>query len=108
MTDVERLLRSALIPIEPPEGMTDRMERRLTELTDAAAGELAEFDAEALRDPRNWVRPVVAAGVVGMAGGALVLVRARQRSRKREAKGLRALEQSLADVAGGVLRRFER
>jgi hypothetical protein len=37
MSEVERLLRSALVPIEPPGNLTDRLEERLTEITDAAA-----------------------------------------------------------------------
>jgi hypothetical protein len=106
MTDVERLLRSALVPVEPSEALTDRVERRLSELTDAAAVELAELDAEALRDPRNWGRPVAALVVGGMAGGALVLVRARQQHRKRQATGLRALERSMRGVAGDVRKRL--
>ena len=35
--DVEALLRSALTPVEPPEALSDRLERHLTELTDLAA-----------------------------------------------------------------------
>jgi hypothetical protein len=106
MTDVERLLRSALVPVEPSEALTDRVERRLSELTDAAAVELAKLDAEALRDPRNWARPVAALVVGGAAGGALVLVRARQQHRKRQATGLRALERSMRGVAGDVRKRL--
>ena len=106
MTDVERLLRSALVPVEPSEALTDRVERRLSELTDAAAVELAELDAEALRDPRNWGRPVAAIVVGGLAGGALVLVRARQQHKKRQATGLRALERSMRGVAGDVRKRL--
>ncbi len=37
MSDVERLLRSALVPVEPSEGLSDRLERGLSELTEAAA-----------------------------------------------------------------------
>jgi hypothetical protein len=106
MTDVERLLRSALVPIEPSEAMTDRVERRLSDLTDAAAIELAEWDPAAMRDPRNWARPAAAIVVGGMAGGALVLVRARQQQKKREATGFRALERSLRGVAGDVRKRL--
>jgi hypothetical protein len=106
MTDVERLLRSALVPIEPSEAMTDRLERRLSDLTDAAAIELAELDPEAMKDPRNWARPAAALVVGGVAGGALILVRARQQHRKREATGLRALERSVRGVAGDVRRRL--
>ncbi len=108
MSDVERLLRSALVPIEPPASLTDHLEERLTELTDAAAEELADLDIGDMGDPRNWMRPVAAAAVVTVAGGALVVVRARQQARKREAHGLRGLEKSLEHVTSRVLKRFER
>jgi hypothetical protein len=106
MTDVERLLRSALVPIEPSEALTDRLERRLSDLTDAAAIELAEWDPSAMRDPRNWARPAAAVVVGGLAGGALVLVRARQQHRKRQATPLRALERSMRGVASDVRKRL--
>ena len=106
MTDVERLLRSALVPIEPSEALSDRLERRLSDLSDAAAIELAEWDPSAMRDPRNWARPAAAVVVGGLAGGALVLVRARQQHRKRQATGLRALERSMRGVASDVRKRL--
>ena len=37
---VERLLQMALSTVEPPERLTDRLERGLAELTEAAAEEL--------------------------------------------------------------------
>ena len=106
MTDVERLLRSALVPVEPSEALSDRLERHLAELTDAAAMEPADWDPAAMRDPRNWARPAAALVVGGMAGGALVLVRARQHQRKRQATGLRALERSMRGVAADVRKRL--
>jgi hypothetical protein len=106
MTDVERLLRSALVPVEPSEALSDRLERHLSELTDAAVMELADWDPAAMRDPRNWARPAAALVVGGMAGGALVLVRARQQQRKRQATGLRALERSMRGVASDVRKRI--
>lgn len=105
--DMEAMLRSALTPVEPPEALSDRLERHLTELTDLAAEELAEWELGTMRDPRNWVRPVAAATVIGVAGGALVVVRARQRS-KKNVTGLRALEQGLQDVVERVGRTLER
>jgi hypothetical protein len=111
MTDVERverLLRTALVPVEPPEALTDRLERGLSELTVAAADELADWELSAMRDPRNWARPAAAVVVGGLAGGALVLVRARQQQRKRETSGLRALQRSMRDVTGEVERRLRR
>jgi hypothetical protein len=108
MSDVERLLRGALVPIDPPGDLAARVERRLTAITDAAADELAEWDPSALRDPRRWAR-LVAAGVIGAgAGGALVLVRARQKQKRREARGLVALQKGMREVTGDVRRRLER
>ena len=104
--DVEALLRSALTPVEPAEGLSDRLERGLSEITDAAAEELADTELSAMRDPRNWGRPVAAALVGGTATGALVVVRARQRQKKRQAKGLRALERTVQDLAAAVRRRL--
>jgi hypothetical protein len=106
--DVEAMLRSALTPVDPPEALSDRLERHLTELTDLAAEELAEWELGAMRDPRNWVRPVAAATVIGVAGGALVVVRARQRHKKKHVTGLRALEQGLHDVVDRVGRTLDR
>jgi hypothetical protein len=108
MTDVERLLRSALVPVEPPEALSDRLERGLSELTEAAADELADWELSAMRDPRNWGRPAAAVVVGTLAGGALVLVRARQQQRKRQVGGLRAVERSMREVSAEVEKRLRR
>jgi hypothetical protein len=105
---VERLLRSALVPIEPPERLSDRLERGLAELTEAAADELADWELSAMRDPRNWARPAAAAVVGTLAGGALVVVRARQQQRKRHGSGLRAVEKSARELAADIERRLRR
>lgn len=90
--DVERLLDDALRPIEPPERLSGRFEDTLSAVTQAAAEELSDWAEElseselrALRDPRNWVRPVVAMGAGGAATGALVLFELRRRGRRRGA-----------------------
>jgi len=103
---VEQLLRSALVPVEPPEALSDRLERHLSDLTDVAVAELADWDAAAMRDPRNWGRPVAAIVVGGVAAGGLVLVRARQQQKKREASGLKALEKSIRGVADDIEKRL--
>ena len=96
------------MPIEPPARLGERLERRLTSITDAAVDEWAEFDEDALRDPRRWARLVVA-GVIGAgAGGALIVVRARQKQKKREAHGLQALQKGIAEVASDARRRLDR
>lgn len=96
--DVERLLGDALRPIEPPERLSGRLEDALSAVTQAAAEELSDWAEElseselrALRDPRNWVRPVVAVGAGGAAAGALVLLELRRRSRQRARGRLRSL-----------------
>jgi hypothetical protein len=106
--DVEAMLRSALVPVEPSEALGDRLVRGLSGLTDAAADELADWELSAMRDPRNWGRPAAAAMVGGAAAGALVLARARQQHQRRNTGGLRALERSLRDVSGDIRRRIGR
>jgi hypothetical protein len=108
MSEVERLLHYALAPVEPPGTLTARLEQRLTDLTGAAVDELAEFDQAALRDPRHWARLVTAGVVAGSAGGALILVRARQKHRRREAHGLRAIQKGMREVASDVQKRLTR
>jgi hypothetical protein len=97
--DLESLLSDALRPIEPPESLPRRVEDTLSSLTEAAAtslsawaDDLSEGELESLRDPRNWVRPVAAAGVGGIAGTALVLI---EKRRRRRGSGLRGLADGL-------------
>jgi hypothetical protein len=106
MSEVERLLHNALAPVEPPGALTERLEQRLTDLTGAAVDELAEFDPSALRDPRRWARLVAAGVVAGGAGGALILVRARQKHRRREAQGWRAIQKGMREVSSDVRKRL--
>jgi hypothetical protein len=96
--DVERLLGDALRPIEPPERLSGRFEDTLSAVTQAAAEELADWAEElseselrSLRDPRNWVRPVVAVGAGGIATGALVVLEMRRRGRQQTKSGLRSV-----------------
>jgi hypothetical protein len=100
--DVEQLLNDALRPIEPPERLSARFEDTMAAITQAAAEELSDWAEElseselrALRDPRNWMRPVVAVGAGGVATGALLALELRRRSRSRGERGLRSLAGSL-------------
>jgi hypothetical protein len=109
--DFELLLRQALAPVEPPERLSERLERTLTSLTDAAAEELEGWELSAMRDPRNWVRPVVAAGVGTTAGAALVVLRARAKNKKRRAQSTDPLdfaERTLRDLADEARRLIDR
>jgi hypothetical protein len=96
---LEQLLSDTLRPIEPPEDLASRVESTLTAITEQAAAELSswaeelsEGEREALRDPRNWVRPVAAVAAGTLAGGALVVVGMR---RRRRPTGLRASAETL-------------
>jgi hypothetical protein len=96
---LEGLLSEALRPVEPSEDLAGRVESTLTAITEQAAAELSswaeelsEGELQALRDPRNWVRPVAAVAVGTAAGGALVLVGMR---RRRRPAGLRASAENL-------------
>ena len=97
--DLERLLEDALRPIEPPDDLATRVESTLTAITEQAAAELSSWadelsdtELDALRDPRNWVRPVAAVAAGTVAGGALVVVGMR---RRRRPGGLRATAESV-------------
>src|SRR5215208_6264637 len=91
---LEALLRDALRPIDPPESLATRLESTLSSIAEQAAAELSswaedlsEGEREALRDPRNWVRPVAAVAVGGAAAAALLVFEAR---RRRRPHGVRA------------------
>ena len=100
---LEQLLADALRPIDPPEDLAGRLETTLSGIAEQAAAELSswadelsEGELEALRDPRNWVRPVTAVAVGSAAAGALVLVGMR---RRRRPDGLRDnVERLLRDI----------
>jgi len=96
---LEDLLSDALRPIEPPDDLVSRVESTLTTITEQAAAELSswadelsEGEREALRDPRNWIRPVTAVAAGTLAGGALVVVGMR---RRRRPTGLRATAENV-------------
>jgi hypothetical protein len=95
--EFEALLSRALAPIDPPETLSGRVEDTLSKITETAASELSDWadelsasELESLRDPRNWVRPVVAVAAGGVATGALVLIEMRRH--RRSARGERALQ----------------
>jgi hypothetical protein len=107
----EDLLRQALAPVEPPPDLVARLETTLTSLTQAAADELESWEISAMRDPRNWVRPVVAGAVGVSAGTALVLLRVRSTHRRRKAASsdpLDLVERTLRDVSKEARRLLDR
>ena len=94
--DVERLLRRALAPVEPPDDLAARVRSTLQSISELAAEELEGWELAAMRDPRNWVRPAIAlVGGAGAGAGLLLdrppaappaLARARRMCRARRAR----------------------
>ncbi|HVW17033.1 MAG TPA: hypothetical protein VHB30_02180 [Solirubrobacteraceae bacterium] len=81
--DFEARVRAALAPVDPPPTLADRLEARLASLTETAIEELDALEISAMRDPRNWVRPVIAAAVAATAGAGLLVLRLRSRGTRR-------------------------
>src|SRR5918999_1324857 len=100
--EIESLLRRALSPVEPPKELEARLEATLGSLVDMAAEELEAWELSAMRDPRNWIRPVAAAAIGSGAAVGLVLVRTQRRrhKRRRDAKSAADLfSRTLRDLA---------
>jgi hypothetical protein len=96
---------------EPPADLAQRLEVTLVSLTELAQEELDAWELSAMRDPRNWVRPAVAAVVGVSAGTALVVLRVRGRHRVRKQRSRNAVElvertfQDAAEEARRIVRR---
>jgi hypothetical protein len=99
MSDFEFMLKRALAPVDPPKELEARLEGTLGSLVDMAAEELEAWELSAMRDPRNWIRPVAAAAIGSGAAVGLVLIRTQRRrhKRRRDAK-------SAADLLGRTVR----
>jgi hypothetical protein len=112
--DFESLLKRALSPVEPPAALSTRLETTLAGLTELAQDELEGWELSAMRDPRNWLPTVAAAGVGGVAAVGLVLVRTQRRRHKRRAASGNMLElaenavRDLAREAGKVIDEAQR
>lgn len=90
---LEDLLADVLKPIDPPERMSTRLQGAFSTISEAAASDLSEWadeltesEMQSLRDPRNWVRPVVAVAAGGLATGVLVVFEFRRRGRQRPSR----------------------
>ena len=104
--DIEGLLRQAFAPVEPPESLATRLETTLQELTDLAVEELEGWELSSMRDPRNWVRPVVAVAVGTAAGAGLVVLRVRSQHRKqrKHVQGVELAQRTMRAAADEVKR----
>jgi len=104
--DIESLLRQAFAPVDPPETLATRLESTLQELTELAAEELESWELSSMRDPRNWVRPVVAVAVGTAAGAGLVVLRVRSQHRKqrKHVQGVELAQRTMRAAADEVKR----
>ena len=106
----EGLLRQALAPVEPPADLEARLEEGFTSIVDAAADELESWEIGAMKDPRNWVRPVIATVAGSGAAVGLVLVRTQRSRHKRRAAAagpIDLVERTLRDLADEAGRLFD-
>ena len=108
--DIEVLLRQAFAPVDPPETLATRLESTLQELTELAAEELESWELSSMRDPRNWVRPVVAVAVGTAAGAGLVVLRVRSQHRKqrKHVQGVELAQRTMRSAADEVRRVIDR
>ena len=90
--DFEEIIRRALAPVEPPEDLPMRLETMLRSLTEMAVDELEGWELSAMRDPRNWVRPVAAIAVGTAAGAGLIVLGWRHQHRRQRSMRLAAGE----------------
>lgn len=106
--DFEALLREAFAPVEPSADLANRLETALVSLTELAHDELEAWELGAMRNPRNWARPVAAAMIGATAGTALVVlrVRTRHRARKQESSNLLQLAEHTLHDFGDEARRI--
>ena len=89
--------------MEPPKELEARLEETLGSLVGMAADELEAWEMNAMRDPRNWVRPVAAAAVGSGAAVGLVLVRTQRSRHKRRSEA-----DNPVDLLGRTLRDLAR
>jgi hypothetical protein len=79
----EDIIRRALAPVDPPEDLAQRVENTLWSLTELAVDELEGWELSSMRDPRNWVRPVVAIAIGTAAGAGLIVLGWRRQHRRQ-------------------------
>lgn len=97
--EFEAMLHRALSPVEPPDDLARRLESTLENLTELSLDELERWELRAMRDPRNWMRPVAAVAVGATAGTALVALRLRAQHERR-----RSIPRNPGEVAERAVR----
>ena len=108
--DIESLLRQAFAPVEPSAELEARLESTLNDLWQTAQEELDAWELSAMRDPRNWVRPVTTTAIGAGAAVGLVLIRTQRKRHHRRAEADNVLdlaERTLRDLAHEAGRIFD-
>ena len=84
-SDIERILRTVLAPVDPPIHLQRRVENTLDSVLELAADELESWELVAIKDPRNWPRAAVgpATAIVVGSGAAVGLVVLRTQRKRR-------------------------
>ena len=101
--ELERLLRRALAPVEPPEGLSARVRSTLLSISELAAEELEGWELASMRDPRNWVRPAIAVIGGSLAGAGLMMLGRQRRRRSGESPAGAAGKAADAGTGAGRL-----
>ena len=111
--EMERRLKAALAPVDPPIHLQRRLEQTLDNIVELAADELEAWELHAFRDPRNWVRIARPAAAIVIGTGAavgLVVLRTQRRRHRRRAQARGALDlvdRTLRDFGREALRVFD-
>jgi len=100
--EILHLLEAAFAPVDPPASLADELESRLTSVQAAALEALEDWEVDAMRDPRNWIRPAAALAAGTVAGTALVVLRMRRARRQRPGGIWGIAEQGSKEVADAL------
>ncbi len=105
--DIESLLRMALQPVEPPDSLAERFEEDLQRIVDLSSDELDSWQADALHDPRTWVKPAAAVAVGTVAAGAVAILGVSSRRRRSQPRGADPVK-FLGEAATTISREIQR
>jgi len=105
--DIESLLRMALRPVEPPDTLADRLGEDLQRIVDISSDEIDSWQADALHDPRTWVKPAAAVAAGTIAAGAVAVLGVSSRRRRSQPKGADPVK-FLGEAATTISREIQR
>ena len=106
--DIESLLRMALRPVDPPDSLSEKLEEDLQRIVDISTDEIDSWQADALHDPRTWVKPAAAVAVGTVAAGAVAVLGVTSRRRRSQPKGadpVRFLGEAATTISREIQRR---